>query len=79
MPVISYTEEDIKNAKINLANQKLTSFQSAILFQHIENLQQRIDKVLQIIKECKMLMPHEFDWEEQVDNIVSILQGEEVK
>ena len=79
MPVISYTDEDIKNAKINLANQKLTSFQSAILFQHIENLQQRIDKVLQIIKECKMLMPHEFDWEEQVDNIVSILQGEEVK
>ena len=34
----------------------------------------KIDKVLQIIKECKMLMPHEFDWEEQIDNIVLILQ-----
>ena len=33
-----------------------------------------IDEILQIIKECKMLMPHEFDWEEQIENIEEILE-----
>lgn len=35
----------------------------------------KCEKVLQIIKGCKILMPHEFDWEEQIDNIENILQG----
>lgn len=42
----------------------------------IEKLQQRIDKVIKIFEECKMLFPHEFSWEEQVDNALEILKGE---
>lgn len=32
-----------------------------------------IDKVRKIFEECKMLSPHEFNWEEQVDNALNIL------
>lgn len=43
----------------------------------IENnkLQQRIDKTIKIFEGCKMLMPHEFDWGEQIDNALEILRG----
>lgn len=76
MPTITYTDEDIKNAKINLANQKLTSFQSAILFQHIDNLQQRIDKAIEYIKEFRFATT---DFSLHSDRLLSILQDEEVK
>lgn len=33
-----------------------------------------IDKAEKILKECKLLMTHEFDWEEQVDNTLDILK-----
>ena len=50
------------------------------LEKQLKEKQKIIDKILQIIKECKMLMPHEFDWEEQVENIEEILErGKEVK
>lgn len=32
-----------------------------------------IDKVIKILNECKLLMPHEFDWEEQVNNALDTL------
>lgn len=32
-----------------------------------------IDKAIKILNECKLLMPHEFDWEEQVNNALDIL------
>lgn len=47
------------------------------LEQENKDLQQRIDKVNQIIDECLMLMPHEFSWEEQIENIRKILGGKE--
>lgn len=33
-----------------------------------------IDKAEKILNECKLLMPHEFDWGEQVDNALDILK-----
>lgn len=33
-----------------------------------------IDRAEKILNECKLLMPHEFDWEEQVDNALDILK-----
>ena len=36
---INFNDEDIKNAKIGLANQTLTSLQSAFLMQYIINLE----------------------------------------
>lgn len=41
-----------------------------------ENKKQKevIDKVEKILNECKLLMTHEFDWEEQVDNALDILK-----
>lgn len=46
-----------------------------------ENLEQQnkkqkevIDKAKKILNECKLLMTHEFDWEEQVDNSLDILK-----
>lgn len=47
------------------------------LKQENKDLQQRIDKANQIIDECLMLMPHEFSWEEQIENIRKILGGKE--
>lgn len=39
-------------------------------------LLKKIDKVIKIFEECKMLFPHEFSWEEQVDNALQTLKGE---
>lgn len=33
-----------------------------------------INKVGKILNECKLLMPHEFAWEEQVDYVLDILK-----
>lgn len=40
-------------------------------------LQVKIDKAIRIYEECKMLMPHEFDWQEQFENVINILKGVE--
>lgn len=46
-----------------------------------ENLKQQckkqkevVDKAETILNGCKLLMSHEFDWEEQVDNVLDILK-----
>lgn len=44
-----------------------------------QQLRQIIDKVIQIFEECKMLFPHEFDWEEQFDNALKILKETNMK
>ncbi len=41
-----------------------------------KELKSRIDKAIKIFNECKMLMPHEFDWEEQFDNAIKTLKGD---
>jgi hypothetical protein len=54
---INFNDEDIKNAKIGLANQTLTSLQSAFLMQYIINLEQKEVNLIKYledkIKECK--------------------------
>lgn len=37
------------------------------------NLKQVLIEIRKIFTECKMLMSHEFDWEEQADNILQII------
>lgn len=37
------------------------------------NLKQALNEIRKVITECKMLMPHEFDWDEQTDNILQII------
>lgn len=39
-----------------------------------EQLQLKINKVILIFEECKLLLPHEFDWQEQIDNALEILK-----
>lgn len=34
------------------------------------NSKQALNEIKRIITTCKKLMPHEFDWEEQADNIL---------
>lgn len=36
-------------------------------------LKQALNEIRKIISECKMLMPHEFDYDEQGDNILQII------
>lgn len=36
-------------------------------------LEQALNEIKKVINECKMLMPHEFDWEEQADYILKII------
>ena len=51
-------------------NQKIMK----VLFKENQKYKEVIDKVLNIIDECKLLMPHEFDWEDQIDNIEKLLK-----
>lgn len=44
------------------------------LEQQVKKQKEVIDKAEKILNECKLLMPHEFDWEEQVDNALDILK-----
>lgn len=78
---IEFNNKDIKECKLALVNQNLTSLQSAFLMQHITNLEQALNEIKTIIEECKKLMPHEFDWEEQADGILEkidkVLGGDE--
>ena len=39
----------------------------------VKSQKEFIDEIRKIFEECKMLLPHEFDWEEQVDNVLNIL------
>ena len=42
--------------------------------QQCQKQKEVIDKAEKILNECKLLMTHEFDWEEQVDNALDILK-----
>ena len=50
------------------------SSENLILEQQVKKQKEAIDKVIKIFNECKSLMPHEFDWEEQVYNVIGILK-----
>ena len=44
------------------------------LEQKVQKQKEVIDKAEKILNECKLLMTHEFDWEEQVGNALDILK-----
>lgn len=54
MRTINFTDEDIKQAKLSLCRQDLTSLQSAILMQHITNLEDKIQWLEQEIDDLEM-------------------------
>lgn len=53
MRTINFTEQDIKDCKLALANQNLTSLQSAFLGQYINNLEGQLQQKDNIIKEAR--------------------------
>ena len=61
------------NGKLREEYNKIQSLYESVF---VESKKQKevIDKVDKILNECKLLMPHEFDWEEQVDNVLDILK-----
>lgn len=54
MRTIEFNDNDIKQAKIALANQNLTSLQSAFLMQYINNLEGKIQWLEQEIDDLEM-------------------------
>ena len=40
----------------------------------LEQKEKQLNDIKTIIKECKMLYPHEFDWGEQADNMLNIIE-----
>lgn len=44
------------------------------LLEQVKKQKEVINKVEKILNECKLLMPHEFDWQEQVDYVLDILK-----
>lgn len=53
MRTINFTEQDIKDCKLALVNQNLTSLQSAFLGQYINNLEGQLQQKENIIKEVR--------------------------
>lgn len=41
-----------------------------IIQDYIDSFKQALNKIKTNIEDCKKLMPHEFDWGEQIDNIL---------
>lgn len=62
------TIEEIRKNETKLINE------IKVLEQQCKKQKKIIDKAEKILNECKLLMTHEFDWEEQVDNALDILK-----
>lgn len=81
-------EEIIKSLNNKLEVQDITETITSIIYSReiksilllIQNLdkeninyKQALNEIRKILTDCKKLMPHEFDWEEQADNILQII------
>lgn len=53
MRTIDFNNEDIKQCKLALVNQNLTSLQSAFLMQYITNLEQALNEIREYIESIK--------------------------
>lgn len=68
------------NTKLSLENDNLRyRLENAIAdcqlrLKEVKKQKEVIDKVGATLNECKLLMPHEFDWQEQVDYVLDILK-----
>lgn len=49
MRTIDFNNEDIKQCKLALVNQNLTSLQSAFLMQYITNLEQALNEIKKLV------------------------------
>ena len=47
------------------------------LQQELTKYKERNEKVSKIIRECLLLFPHEFDWSEQMEHALKILENKE--
>lgn len=56
MRTIEFNNEDIKECKLALLRQDLTSLQSAFLMQHITNLEQALNEIKDYIKSDKAVV-----------------------
>lgn len=66
--------ENMLLKKENQELKKQLKERTKTLLGRIIELKEVINKVIKIFDECKLLMPHEFDWGEQVDNVLDILK-----
>lgn len=81
MAIINFKEEDIKECKIALANQKLTPLQSAFLMQYIINLEEQLEQSEKARKDAieelyvwgEVLIPK---FQQKMLNILDIDKGE---
>ena len=73
LAIDEYLELIKEDKNLNMAYISLSQYMH-LLENQLEEKQKVIDKILQSIRKCKMLMPHEFDWEEQVENIEKVLE-----
>ncbi len=67
---INFNDKDIKECKLALVNQNLTSLQSAFLMQHITNLEQALIDI-----KDKILNYNPYFQQETLQIIVKVLGG----
>lgn len=70
---VYFNTEDIKDAKLALVNQELTSFQTAILAQHINDLEYRVKKVIELIQNDNEYDDSDFESRNFQKDILKIL------
>lgn len=70
---VYFNTDDIKAAKLALVNQELTSFQTAILAQHINDLEYRVKKVIELIQNDNKYDDSDFESRNFQKDILKIL------
>ena len=70
---VYFNNQDIKDAKLALVNQELTSFQTAILAQHINDLEYRVKKVIELIQNDNKYDDSDFESRNFQKDILKIL------
>lgn len=70
---VYFNNQDIKAAKLALVNQELTSFQTAILAQHINDLEYRVKKVIELIQNDNKYDDSDFESRNFQKDILKIL------
>lgn len=72
--IIAYTPDK----KVSRAHTPIGTLKIIDTFEEIQNQNKKykevIDKVIATIDECKLLMPHEFEWGEQIEQIEKLLK-----
>lgn len=75
-PLFTIEQDLARTIYIHYAEERDKNYE---LQQQLKKKDEVISKAIKVIRECKMLFPHEFDWEEQIDNLLQILEDKEVE